>query len=98
MVGTFAEDVADSLDLDVVCIAEPVCRGVLSWANTGPGTDGSQFFLTFKETPWLDTLHTIAGEIVDGMATLDAIQAVGGGPDGQPLEPVVIEKATIAIE
>ncbi len=50
--------------------------GVLSMANAGPGTNGSQFFLTFAATPWLDGAHTVFGRIVDGLPVLDAIHRV----------------------
>ena len=71
--------------------------GLLSMANAGPGTDGSQFFLTFVPTPWLDGKHTIFGEVVDGKATLDALEAAGS-PSGRPSKPLKIEKATIVVE
>ncbi len=50
--------------------------GLLSMANSGPGTNGSQFFLTFVPTPWLDGAHTVFGEVLDGMEVLDALQRV----------------------
>ena len=56
-------------------------------ANAGPGTDGSQFFLTFVPTPWLDDKHTIFGEVVEGLETLQALEAAGserGTPAGAP--------------
>ncbi len=56
--------------------------GLLSMANAGPGTDGSQFFLTFATTPWLDGKHTIFGEVVDGMETLQAIEPLGSNDGG----------------
>ena len=63
-------------------------------ANAGPGTDGSQFFLTFAHTPWLDGNHTIFGEVVEGIDNLKAIEKLGS-PDGTPSEPIIISKATI---
>jgi len=68
--------------------------GILSMANAGPGTDGSQFFLTFAHTPWLDGNHTIFGEVVEGIDNLKAIEKLGS-PDGTPSEPIIISKATI---
>ena len=71
--------------------------GLLSMANAGPGTDGSQFFLTFVETPWLDDNHTIFGEVVEGMDTLRALEA-RGSQSGQTTEPLQINTATIRVE
>jgi cyclophilin family peptidyl-prolyl cis-trans isomerase len=71
--------------------------GLLSMANRGPGTDGSQFFLTFVPTPWLDGKHTIFGEVVEGKETLKALEAAGT-PGGHPKEPLKIEKVTIEVE
>ncbi len=71
--------------------------GLLSMANAGPGTDGSQFFLTFVETNWLDDKHTIFGEVVEGMDTVQILESAGG-PQGEPREPLRIEEATITVE
>ena len=71
--------------------------GLLSMANAGPGTDGSQFFLTFVATPHLDGKHTIFGEVVEGQGTLREMEA-RGSQSGRTSEKVFIERATIEIE
>ena len=71
--------------------------GLLSMANAGPGTDGSQFFITFVPTQYLDGKHTIFGELVDGMGTLKALEERGSN-NGQTTEKLVINKATIRRE
>jgi len=71
--------------------------GLLSTANSGPGTDGSQFFLTFVATPWLDGKHTIYGEITEGMDTMKALEAVGSR-SGATSEPLKIESVTIEVK
>jgi cyclophilin family peptidyl-prolyl cis-trans isomerase len=68
--------------------------GLLSMANAGPGTDGSQFFLTFVPTPWLDGKHTIFGEVEGGEAVLEALEAAGTS-SGRTKEPLAMEKVTI---
>jgi cyclophilin family peptidyl-prolyl cis-trans isomerase len=70
--------------------------GLLSMANAGPGTDGSQFFLTFVPTPWLDGKHTIFGEVIEGMDVLKALEAAGSS-SGQTVEPLTMEKVTIEV-
>jgi cyclophilin family peptidyl-prolyl cis-trans isomerase len=70
--------------------------GMLSQANRGPGTDGSQFFLTFVPTPWLDGKHTIFGKVVDGMDTVKKLEAAGS-QSGKTTEPLNIVKVTIQV-
>ena len=71
--------------------------GLLSMANAGAGTDGSQFFLTFVETPWLDGNHSIFGEVVEGMDVLQSLEAAGSR-EGRPTEPLRMEKVTIEVK
>ncbi|MDG2085101.1 MAG: peptidylprolyl isomerase [Planctomycetota bacterium] len=71
-------------------------NGLLSMANAGPGTDGSQFFLTFVPTPWLDGKHTIFGKMISGESTLKALEAAGSR-GGRPSEELKINKATITV-
>ena len=68
--------------------------GLLSMANAGPGTDGSQFFITFVATPFLDGKHTLFGELVSGMDTLRKLEAQGSR-NGPPLTKLEIIKAVI---
>jgi len=71
--------------------------GLLSMANAGPGTDGSQFFLTFVPTPWLDGKHTIFGEVTGGQDVLQALEAAGS-QSGATSEPLKMEKVTIEVK
>jgi len=63
--------------------------GVLSMANAGPNTNGSQFFLTFVETPWLDGKHVVFGEVVEGLEVLKLLEAQGSD-SGKTKVPVTI--------
>ena len=66
-------------------------------ANAGPNTDGSQFFLTFVKTPWLDGKHTIFGEITEGMDVMKKLEEKGRRT-GQTSETLMINKATIEVK
>jgi peptidyl-prolyl cis-trans isomerase A (cyclophilin A) len=69
--------------------------GRLAMANAGPGTNGSQFFVTVAETPWLNGKHTIFGQVTDGYELVEAISKEPTGGADKPVDDVVIERIDI---
>lgn len=70
-------------------------KGVLSMANRGPNTNGSQLFITFVDTPWLDGKHAVFGRVSEGLNVLDKIQRIDPGRPSAFIQPDRIEKAYV---
>lgn len=85
--GTFADEISGSL--------KHTGAGVLSMANSGPDTNGSQFFITLAPTPWLDGKHTVFGRVKSGMRVVQRMGLVKVGAEDRPVDQVKIIRARV---
>jgi len=85
--GKFEDEVTPNLKFDR--------KGLLAMANAGPNTNGSQFFITTKPTPYLNMKHTIFGEVISGYETVEKIENTKTGAGDRPMEEQIIIKAYV---
>ena len=84
----FGDEFSDKVKFDVV--------GRLAMANSGPGTNGSQFFITVAKTPWLSGHHTIFGQVIKGQDIVDKIANAERGPNDRPTKDIVLKSVIIS--
>ena len=70
---------------------------LLSMANAGPNTNGSQFFITFKETPWLDGRHTVFGEVLEGQDIVNELEKIGTGSGTPKMKAVITDSGELEL-
>jgi len=70
-------------------------RGIVSMANSGPGTNGSQFFITYAKQPQLNNVYTVFGQVIDGFETLDLMERVPCDEQDKPNNPILIESVEV---
>jgi peptidyl-prolyl cis-trans isomerase-like 3 len=85
--GKFEDEIVDSLKHSK--------RGIVSMANSGPNTNGSQFFITYKQHAHLNGKYTVFGHVIDGLDTLDKMERVPTGPGDRPVQEIRLQSVTI---
>lgn len=68
---------------------------LLSMANAGPNTNGSQFFITFKDTPWLDGRHVVFGEVIEGEDVVRALERIGSNSGKTSKRAVIVDSGEL---